>query len=235
MGDLNGRTKLGDDFVRDEHHEHSPINKVPYTRDEQVTRANMDSTVIDRQGKKILEFCRSLSYRILNGRVDGDKTGKFTRYPSNLRDEPSVIDYALCSTLIMNRIHSFSVLPFIGLSDHCCVSAYIKINDRCQLKEQQSISTDITEYKIHEPDIIYTYDINRRDIFIQNILTDNTLSKLINMLHNDTEKIKQDKIDNSIALLDKILLSAAKKSFRTKIRNKHSPKSKQKNKDQKWC
>ena len=134
-----------------------------------------------------------MSYRILDGRVDGDKTGKFTRYPSNLRDEPSVIDYALCSTLIMNRIHSFSVLPFTGLSDHCCVSAYIKINDRCQLKEQQSISTDITEYKIHETDIIYTYDINRRDIFIQNILTDNTLSKLINMLHNDTEEIKQDK------------------------------------------
>ena len=54
------------------------------------------------------------------------------------------------------------------------------------------------------------------------------------MLHNDTEEIKQDKIDNSIVLLDKILLSAAKKSFRTKIRNKHSPKSKQKNKGQKW-
>ena len=115
---------MGD--LRDKHDEHSPINNVPYTRDEQVTRANMDSTVIDQQGKKILEFCRSLSYSILNGRVDGDKTGKFTRYPSNLRDEPSVIDYALCSTLIMNRIHSFSVLPFTGLSDHCCVSAYIK-------------------------------------------------------------------------------------------------------------
>ena len=233
MGDLNGRTKLGDDFVRDENDEHSPINNLPYTRDEKLSRANMDLTAIDQQGKKILEFCRSSSYRILNGRVNGDKTGKFTRYPSNLRDEPSVIDYALSSTSLINIIHSSSALPFTGLSDHCCISACIKINDSSQLSEQQSIPTDITECKIHGTDVTYTYDISRRDIFIQNILSDNSLSKLTNMLYNDAVEIKQDQIDNSIALLDNILLSAAKKSFRTKLRNKNSPKSKQKN-GQKW-
>ena len=48
MGDLNGRTKLGEDFVRDENNEHSPINSLSYTKDDDVTsRENMDRTPID--------------------------------------------------------------------------------------------------------------------------------------------------------------------------------------------
>ena len=170
MGDLNGRTKLGDDFVRDENDEHSPVNMLPYPKDEYISRANIDMTPIDQQGKKILELCKYSSYRILNGRANGDKTGKFTRYPSNLQDDPSLIDYALCHTSVMNRIHYFSVSPFTGLSDHCCISACLRINDSVLEDQLNPTPIAMTEYKIHEPDMTYSYNPNRRDTFIQNIL-----------------------------------------------------------------
>ena len=99
MGDLNGKTREGEDFVVDENDRHSPINVPFYTnRDQILIRKNMDDHVIDEQGKIILDLCKSASLRILNGRTQGDKQGQFTRYSiRNTNDKPSVIDYALCS------------------------------------------------------------------------------------------------------------------------------------------
>ena len=53
MGDLNGRTNTDEDFVRDEHDNHSPINDTScYTRDSSpLSRKNMDERTIDEQGK----------------------------------------------------------------------------------------------------------------------------------------------------------------------------------------
>ena len=125
MGDLNGRTKIGDDFVTDNLDKHSPINVPFYTKDKYINRNNQDDHTIDSQGKLILKLCKTSSLRILNGRTAGDNTGHFTRYPSNFCDKPSVIDYALCSVPLLGEIISFSVLPFSGLSDHCCISLKI--------------------------------------------------------------------------------------------------------------
>ena len=37
MGDLNGRTKMADDFVRDFFDKHSPVNNILYIKDDNVT------------------------------------------------------------------------------------------------------------------------------------------------------------------------------------------------------
>ena len=97
MGDLNGRTKVADDFVRDSEDIYSPVNNQLYVKDEVLSRLNLDKTSVDGQGKLILELCKSSSYRILNGRIQGDRMGKFTRYSSNIQENPSLIDYSLCS------------------------------------------------------------------------------------------------------------------------------------------
>ena len=47
MGELNGRTKLGEDFVRDSTDKHSPINVPFYTKDTYSSRKNMDEHTID--------------------------------------------------------------------------------------------------------------------------------------------------------------------------------------------
>ena len=71
-----------------------------------------------------------MSLRILNGRVKGDENGKFTRYPKHSRENPSTIDYALCSTDTLQDVYKFLVLPFNGLSDHCCVQLNMFINSK---------------------------------------------------------------------------------------------------------
>ena len=112
MGDLNGKTKQGEDFVRDKTDKHSPINVSFYTIDSYLKRENMDDHHIDEQGKLILDLCKSAGLRILNGRTLGDKYGKFTRYSiRNLNDKPSVIDYAICSDPLREEVIDFTVLP----------------------------------------------------------------------------------------------------------------------------
>ena len=120
MGDLNGRTKTKEDFIRDKNDKHSPINRtLAYTKDDPLhERQNLDTHHVDEQGKLILALCKNASMRILNGRTRGDYNGNFTRYPSKISDNPSTIDYTLCSTNLIKEIISFSVLPFSGLSDH---------------------------------------------------------------------------------------------------------------------
>ena len=128
MGDLNGKTKKGQNFVRDSLDKHSPINTVFYNKDDYLSRENKDGHAIDEQGKIILELCKNAKLRILNGRTVGDQHGEFTRFPTrNLEDNPSVIDYAICSEPLLDEVISFTVLPFTGLSDHSCISLKIKL------------------------------------------------------------------------------------------------------------
>ena len=129
MGDLNGRTKRDEDFVRDGEDEHSPIADIPgYVTDGQLDRNNRDAHMPDEQGKVVLQICKTSSLRILNGRTKGDEFGTFTRYPKRKNENPSVIDYTLCGEGLLPIVHSFSVLPFTELSDHCCITTFIRTN-----------------------------------------------------------------------------------------------------------
>ena len=93
MGDLNGKTELDEDFVRNTDYDHSPvINNQCYMKDSPSKRQNSDPHLTDLQGKRILEMCKNMSLRILNGRTSGDIQGKFTRFPKHLRENPSLID-----------------------------------------------------------------------------------------------------------------------------------------------
>ena len=56
MGDLNGRTKMEDDFVRDDSDVHSPMNIPSYTKDRTMKRNNQDTHTTDSQGKLILRL-----------------------------------------------------------------------------------------------------------------------------------------------------------------------------------
>ena len=207
MGDLNGRTKTGDDFVRDRSDKHSPINTPLYKKDTELMRNNMDGHPIDKQGKLILDLCKSTGLKILNGRMTGDSKGQFTRFPLHKNtDKPSTIDYALCGPSLMNEVFSFSVLPFTELSDHCCISVTIKVN-----REQVSCDESDSEVTVNPDRESYTFDQNRIDIFKENIRTDGNIETL-NTLMNTIDQT-QEEVFESVTCLNDILLSAAKKSF----------------------
>ena len=178
MGDLNGKTKRGEDFVRDETDKHSPINVPMYTKDSYLKRENMDDHPIDVQGKIILDLCKSTSLRILNGRTPGDINGQFTRYSSrNTDDKPSVIDYALCSNPSRNVLN-FTVLPFTGQSDHCCISLKIKTNIITQDLPLDGINKQNIKVNKLIKKTKYTYNKNRRHVYERAIQNDRNIEML---------------------------------------------------------
>ena len=86
MGDLNGRSKVGEDFVRDSEDKHSPINIQNYIKDTYLGRFNSDTHQIDQQGRKILDLCKVSRFRILNGRTRGDMSSRNgSKYDQYLR------------------------------------------------------------------------------------------------------------------------------------------------------
>ena len=222
MGDLNGRTKLGEDFVRDYSDDHSPINVPFYKKDSYLKRRNMDDHIIDAQGKLILEICKNSTLRILNGRTIGDTSGKFTRYPVNLFDKPSVIDYAICSQSLLEEIPYFMVLPYNGMSDHCCISLKIKTNvlrnnlpHTKGIEEKAEVNNSVSKHR-------YTYDKRRKHIYEKSLQDDGNIKILSRLL--DRTQINSENIEEGISQLNDILLRAAKKSCfikRFKSQRKH--------------
>ena len=225
MGDLNGRTKKEDDFVRDIADKHSPIEEIPfYIPDTQMERNNKDNTAIEEQGKKVLEICKSNSLRILNGRTNGDEFGTFTRYPKRKNENPSVIDYTLCGEALMSSIHSFSVLPFSELSDHCCISTFIKVNqdiDRVEPTESENVKVNPNLPKLK-------FDRNRVRVFQANVL----LSEKFEPLKSLVSKPDLDKpdLDLCILKLNDVLIDSATKSFPGNSRRQKTKKTKRVNK-----
>ena len=221
MGDLNGKTKQGEDFVRDESDKHSPINVPFYSRDSYLKRENMDDHPIDEQGKLILDICKSTGLRILNGRTPGDKQGKITRFSTkNVNEKPSVIDYALCSEGLRAEVHNFTVLPYTGHSDHCCISLKIKTNTVSRVlspikgrKEKSNVPEKIK----------YTFDKQKSHIYEHALRSD----KDIGIIRSVVEKknLSTYDLNEGVLLVNKILLKAAKKvNFvkRYKPNSKHS-------------
>jgi exonuclease III len=126
MGDLNGRTSDTHDFIQEENDCHSPLQDIDhYTPDIPLSRQNSDTNPVDTNGKLILNLCKTLQMRILNGRTPGDRWGAPTRFPLHKAEKPSLIDYAICTSTLMHRVESLFVLPSTTLSDHCCISTRI--------------------------------------------------------------------------------------------------------------
>ena len=174
--------------------------------------------------KKKLELCKQASYRILNDRTQGDQMGKFTRYPKTLQENPSVIDYCLCSVGLLTQIHSFSVLPFNGLSDHCCIATYIKVN----IESNKGVS-NIDQNTIHPIKSKYIYNRNLKARFERSMSQDKNLVKLKTVLMNDIHD-SQEKIDDSVTEINNIILSAAKMfsgKKGKKLKNVNKKKSKE--------
>ena len=83
MGDLNAYLPRGvTDFIEGDIMDdrvHLPDDV--YQPDIPIPRNTMEMKNLNQNGKLLLDICKSVSLRILNGRTSGDLTGRFTRYP----------------------------------------------------------------------------------------------------------------------------------------------------------
>ena len=122
MGDFNGRTGLLNDIYQAEK-DFLPV-LLPKTKFGEVpVRQNSDRTE-NSHGNKIIYFCKTFDFMILNGRTEGDPMGNFTHL--NFNNGPSTIDYALCNEKSFSLIYNFLVLPMNELSDHSKIVTVFK-------------------------------------------------------------------------------------------------------------
>ena len=117
-GDFNGRTGTEPDYVIFDTDVNVPVLPDDYETDIELQRFSQDN-IVNHSGRKALEFCKSRSLRICNGRYGEDKgVGKFTFIGANGR---SVVDYVIMSQALAKNIVRFYVDDPSILSDHCTV------------------------------------------------------------------------------------------------------------------
>ena len=90
----------------------------------------MELRKLNPNGELIIDMCKSVSVRIVNGRVAGDNCGQFARFRiyDSANDQPSVLDYALSDTAVLPKIKYFSVSDLTRFSDHCSIMLSIQTN-----------------------------------------------------------------------------------------------------------
>ncbi len=126
-GDLNARTGLQPDFIDTQGSKYIN-NKLTVINNtfSHIHRNNHDHTV-NKDGKDLLQLCRSLGLYIINGRLRGDTLGRFT-FCSPLGN--SIVDYMI-TDIDPSSLRSFTVRE---LTDHCVV----RISKRQKLTLTQS-------------------------------------------------------------------------------------------------
>ena len=126
--DLNARTSNQPDFGLDYNDRFSPISDLDnYKADQPLPRNSMDMTPCNSHGEKLLNLCKMLSLRILNGRYSNG-SGAFTRFPINTGDAPSAIDYVIADCNLLKDIKDSKIQPFTNIPDHCCIIMSISSN-----------------------------------------------------------------------------------------------------------
>ena len=154
MGDLNSRTGCIPEYVTNESNDYMPIPNIYTDTEYTFVRSSQDQKV-NSYGRKLIELCKSLPLRILNGRKVGDLLGNFTCHNSRGR---SVVDYCAASPGLLKQIPFFSVGHILPVhSDHCPIDITLKV-DAIGLRESASY-----QY-IEKPDNIRWLK-NRKDAF----------------------------------------------------------------------
>jgi len=138
-GDFNARTRVENDFLSEDDNTHVPIPPSEWydtNTTGSVPRNNLDVGT-NSYGPKLLELCKTLSLRILNGRKLGDLLGHMSCFTAR---GSSLVDYVLASPSLFNRIPDFKIgLLYPTISDHTPVSFSLVVNVRdaqpCSLTE----------------------------------------------------------------------------------------------------
>ncbi len=122
-GDLSARTGLQADFTDTQGSKYIN-NKLTVINNtfSHIHRNNHDHTV-NKNGKDLLQLCRSLGLYIINGRLRGDTLGSFT-FCSPLGN--STVDYMI-TDIDPSSLRSFTVRELTPLSDHSQITAYLKM------------------------------------------------------------------------------------------------------------
>ena len=141
MGDFNSRTGKYSDTVSQEGN-----NVISNDQSEsafQPAQRNSFHNVINSHGKRLLEICKNLDLRIVNGRAHGVNGDTLGRPAFHGKNGTSVIDYVICDQYTLLDVNSFVVKQPSYLSDHSAIVAWLNVNNSLPTNNTQtSNSTD---------------------------------------------------------------------------------------------
>ena len=126
IGDFNGRIGgLDDNYDNSDKIDPYIAIPTPNTFMDLPKRRNCDP-LKNSHGEKIIKFCKTYDFEILNGRMKGDAIGNLTHLNKN--KGTSTIDYGLCNQYLYSNVENFIVLPMNELSDHSKIAIIFKNN-----------------------------------------------------------------------------------------------------------
>lgn len=136
-GDLNARTGKEKDYIEVDGNKHifGQISPVPAHAIPQTQRQSFDN-IINKNGRQVLQICKSLGLYIANGRTRGDSLGRMT-YSSVLGN--SVVDYTI-TDIDPEDINAFVVSPQLPFSDHCQTTLYLNKSTKYSFVQESETS-----------------------------------------------------------------------------------------------
>jgi len=179
-----------------------------------VTPRKSFDNIVNDLGKHLLEMCKSLDLRILNGRCKGDSLGKITFHGNQ---GFSTVDYIIVSHKILHLFETFVVREPSPFSDHCQLLSWIKIDS--SLLNNKDTSNEGEFFNLPRQ---FKWTEDSKDSFTSALQSDE-----INKLIHDFEILNFDQVGDVNEIVDKfitILKTAAKHSLPLVKVNKNSEK-----------
>lgn len=213
-GDFNARIGNLCDNFQDSEHEDLPI-KIENRFPDIPRRGNVDN-IVNSHGEKVIRFCKTFDFKILNGRMKGDKIGNFTH--ANANGGNSTIDYSLCNQQLYNFIENFMVLPITELSDHSKIATLLRRNNPLDIIQDNYKWNNLTKFK---------WDNKNKNIFCKSFFDHQ------NEIDEISQKIEAGLIESTGENIQNLFFKVAKTSLENKG-NKNQIKGKNKKKTKKW-
>ena len=215
IGDLNSRTSTLQDFISFEDSNFDPFDDDDYANfcidnnfllqnNIEINRNNQDKKTNDF-GNRLINLCCVSGLLICNGRLEGDKDGKFTYIDKKGK---STNDYCLISKGLLYLNNNFFVNELNVFSDH--VPIVLKIFDFDFITNANNVPNDMNNFS-HEV-VYYKWKNDFHDDFNMNMNDESICKKLTDILcslDKQNDVLDNTLIENCILELNAILENVA--------------------------
>ncbi|CAG2246849.1 unnamed protein product [Mytilus edulis] len=211
LGDFNSRTATLKDFHEIEDTDDTQFNDISDINvfsdicildDMNISRCRKNpDTIVNKYGRKLIEFCKNNNMFILNGRFGKDSIGRMTC------KNKSVVDYIICTCNVLENILDFEVQEFCRLFSD--VHSPLSLTLSCKNKKHSDLETNNFTPKIGKWKCEKTLDFRDN-------LDGEMIEKLffkIQSLHNAKENAQKPEVDEVVFDLCNILLKSAETTF----------------------
>ncbi|XP_071123270.1 uncharacterized protein [Mytilus edulis] len=207
-GDFNSRTSRDVEYIETVHSQHDIVdtdnvdilnNLELY--DMSKVRCSMDTSK-NSYGNMLLEMCKNNNIIILNGRVNGDKEGKFTCR------QASVVDYFICTYDFLCFVVNMYVQDFSKLFSDVHSPLILSLNFKDGIEEDVHIAENSVE-NAREVKRVQKWDVEKKNEFVE-FIDKNKISDLVAELESvDSNLLSQGKINEVVENINSIFLDAA--------------------------